>query len=85
MIATHRAAGGLFLGLSQLSKAMTRGEELRDITIATFGSEMGQILILSWFPGFIMVGESNRGPGLLNILAEQIYKRLRGLRQGLAK
>ncbi len=85
MIATHRAAGGLFLGLSQLSKAMTSGEELRDITIATFGSEMGQILILSWFPGYIMVGESNRGPGLLNILAEQIHTRLRGLHQDLAK
>jgi hypothetical protein len=75
----HQAAAGLFINLSRLCKIMTDGDELQDVTIATFGSKMGQILILSWLPGYIMISESNRGPGLLNIMAEKICRRLRSL------
>ncbi|MFQ5977485.1 MAG: hypothetical protein ACE5OZ_05065 [Candidatus Heimdallarchaeota archaeon] len=76
MLSKHQAAAGLFISLNRLCKIMTNGDELRGITIATFGSKMGQILILSWQPGNIMIGESNWGPGLLNLMAEQICRRL---------
>jgi hypothetical protein len=76
MLSKHQAAAGLFISLNRLCKIMTNGDELRGITIATFGSKMGQILILSWQPGYIMIGESNWGPGLLNLMAEQICRRL---------